>query len=82
MASNTMPVCKYGLACRIISPKEECTTKSAKEQQHWFKFQHPCYCVHNEGHPALGPPGIKVPLHTRFGMHGVYGRGAPQSVVE
>ena len=26
-ASNTMPVCKYGLACRIISPKEECTSK-------------------------------------------------------
>ena len=76
-ASNTMPVCKYGLACRIISPKEECTTKSAKEQQHWFKFQHPCYCVHAEGHPELGPPGIKVPLHTRFGMHGVYGRGIP-----
>jgi hypothetical protein len=76
-ASNTMPVCKYGLACRIISPKEECTSKLPKEQQHWFKFQHPCYCVHAEGHPELGPPGIKVPLHTRFGMHGVYGRGIP-----
>ena len=76
-ASNTMPVCKYGLACRIISPTEECTSKLPKEQQHWFKFQHPCYCVHAEGHPELGPPGIKVPLHTRFGMHGVYGRGIP-----
>lgn len=77
MASNTMPVCKYGLACRIISPKEECTTKSAKEQQHWFKFQHPCYWVHKEGHPLLGPPGMLCPLHPRFGMTGMQGRGAP-----
>ena len=30
-----------------------------------YKFQHPCYWVCKEGHPDLGPPGVKVPLHTR-----------------
>ena len=77
LASNTMPVCKYGLACRIITPEEECTTNLPKEQQHWYKFQHPCFWVCKEGHPELGPPGVKVPLHTRFGMSGMLGRGGP-----
>lgn len=76
MASNTMPKCKYGLGCRIITPEEEMSTNLPKEQQHWFKFQHPCYFVCKEGNPELGPPGVKVPLHDRFGMVGVNGRGA------
>mmetsp|Transcript_13531 Transcript_13531/g.33766 ORF Transcript_13531/g.33766 Transcript_13531/m.33766 type:complete len:313 (+) Transcript_13531:142-1080(+) len=76
MASNTMPRCKYGLACRIITPEEEKTAHLPKEQQHWFKFQHPCFWVCKQGHPALGPPGVKCPLHPRFGMHGVPGRGS------
>ena len=68
---------RYGLACRIIDPKVEMTDKLPKEQQHWFKFQHPCYWVCKEGHPDIGPPGTLCPLHTRFGMHGVVGRGGP-----
>ena len=74
MASNTMPRCKYGLACRIIDPVIECTSKRPIEEQHWYKFQHPCYWVHKEGHPELGPPGLLCPLHPRFGMTG---RGGP-----
>jgi len=72
-----MPRCKYGLACRIITPEEEMSTNLPKEQQHWFKFQHPCFWVCENGHPEIGPPGTKVPLHSRFGMTGVLGRGAP-----
>jgi len=75
MASNTMPKCKYGLACRIIDPVIEGTSKSPLESQHWYKFQHPCFWVCKEGHPELGPPGVKLPLHPRFGMHGFQGRG-------
>lgn len=75
MASNTMPRCKYGLGCRIIDPVVECTANRPVEEQHWFKFQHPCYWVHEQGHPELGPPGVKCPLHPRFGMTGVPGRG-------
>ena len=62
MASNTMPKCKYGLACRIIDPVVEMTSKLPIEQQHWYKFQHPCYWVCKEGHPDLGPPGCLCPL--------------------
>ena len=76
MASKTMPKCKYGLKCRIIDPKEEMTSHLPMEQQHWFKFQHPCYWVCKEGHPEVGPPGLKCPLYTRFGMDGV-GRDRP-----
>ena len=53
MASNTMPICKYGLACRIITPEEEMSTKSPKEEQHWYKFQHPCFWCLKDGHPEL-----------------------------
>jgi tetratricopeptide (TPR) repeat protein len=67
MASNTMPKCKYGIRCRIITPEEECTTKLPKEQQHWYKFQHPCFWVCKEGHPELGPPGVKCPLDPKLG---------------
>lgn len=67
MASNTMPRCKYGLACRIIEPVVEGTSKGPIEQQHWFKFQHPCYWVCKEGHPELGPPGVKCPLDPKLG---------------
>ena len=70
MASNTMPICKYGLACRIITPEEEMSTKSPKEEQHWYKFQHPCFFCLKDGHPDLGPPGVKCPLHPRLGMTG------------
>ena len=70
MASNTMPICKYGLACRIITPEEEMSTKSPKEEQHWYKFQHPCFWCLKDGHPELGPPGMKCPLHPRLGMTG------------
>ena len=57
-----MPKCKYGLACRIITPEMEMSTKLPKEQQHWFKFQHPCFWCLKEGHPELGPPGCLCPL--------------------
>ena len=76
MASNTMPKCKYGLACRIIDPKVEMTSHLPIEQQHWYKFQHPCFWICKEGHPEIGPPGQYCPLHTRFGMDGV-GRSRP-----
>ena len=58
MASNTMPKCKYGLACRIIDPVVECTANRPIAEQHWAKFQHPCYLICEEGHPGLGPPGM------------------------
>ena len=77
MASNTMPKCKYGLACRIIDPVVECTANRPIAEQHWAKFQHPCYWICEEGHPELGPPGMLCPLHPRFGMTGIMGRGAP-----
>ena len=76
MASNTMPRCKYGLACRIIDPVVENTAHRPLNEQHWYKFQHPCFWTCLEGHPELGPPGVKVPLHPRFGMTGMLGRGA------
>ena len=62
LASNTMPRCKYGIACRIIDPKVEMTSHLPVEQQHWYKFQHPCYWICKEGHPDLGPPGCLCPL--------------------
>lgn len=67
MASNTMPKCKYGLACRIIDPKVEGTANLPLNRQHWYKFQHPCYWVCKEGHPELGPPGMKCPLDPKLG---------------
>ena len=72
-----MPQCRYALGCRIITPEEEGSTKLPVEQQHWAKFQHPCYWICEKGHPEIGPPGTKVPLHPRFGMHGKDGRGGP-----
>ena len=41
MASNTMPKCKYGLACRIIDPVIEGTSKSPIESQHWYECRTP-----------------------------------------
>jgi len=67
MASNSMPRCKYGLACRIIDPKVEGTANGPLSGQHWFKFQHPCYWVCKEGHPELGPPGVMCPLDPKLG---------------
>ena len=61
---------RSGLACRIITPEEEMSTKSPKEEQHWYKFQHPCFWCLKDGHPELGPPGMKCPLHPRLGMTG------------
>ena len=77
LASNTMPRCKYGLACRIIDPVVEMTSKLPIEQQHWYKFQHPCYWTHKEGHPEIGPPGQLRPLTMRFGMSGLVGAKYP-----
>ncbi len=67
LASNTMPRCKYGLACRIIDPKVEGTANLPLSEQHWYKFQHPCYWCCAEGHPELGPPGIFCPLDAKLG---------------
>jgi len=61
-----MPKCKYGLACRIIDPKVEGTSKSPIEQQHWYKFQHPCFWVCKAGHPELGPPGMLCPIDAKY----------------
>lgn len=72
-----MPKCRYGLACRIIDPVVECTANRPIEEQHWYKFQHPCYWTCDEGHPEIGPPGVKCPMHMRFGMTGMLGRGMP-----
>ena len=70
MASNTMPICKYGLACRIITPEEEMSTKSPKEEQPWYKFQHPCFWCLKDGHPELRSARHEVPAASPIGHDG------------
>lgn len=70
-ASNTMPRCKYGLACRIIDPVIEGSSKAPITEQHWYKFQHP---VRDDGqcaidHDSLHPHRIPTPACSVLSAH-------------